>query len=70
MYRKPRNPNKRAAVRAARRMMAPPMHRAMDACRVARSVGLIVLAAHAINGCPRITVVDPNCPETRAELRL
>ena len=55
MYRKPKNPNKRRAVRAARLAMLPAMDRAMTACRIARDVGLMVLSVHAINGSPVIT---------------
>ena len=70
MYRKPKNPNKRRAVRAARLAMLPAMDRAMTACRIARDVGLMVLSVHAINGRPVITVTDPKHPSTRTEWRL
>ena len=70
MYRKPRNPNKRRAIQQARRELSPPMHRAMAACRMARSVGLMVLSAHAISGRATVVVSDPNYPTTRTEWRL
>lgn len=70
MYRKPKNPNKRRAVRAARLAMLPAMDRAMTACRMARAVGLMVLSVHAINGRPTVTVTDPKHPSTRVEWRL
>jgi hypothetical protein len=70
MYRKPKNPNKRRAIRAARMAMLPPMDLAMRACALARSSGLQVLGVHAINGRPTVTVTDPNHPSTRVNWRL
>ena len=70
MYRKPKNPNKRRAVRAARLAMLPPMDLAMRACQLAHAAGLMVLSVHAINGRPMLVVSDPNHPTTRTEWRL
>lgn len=70
MYRKPKNPDKRRAVRAARLAMIPAMDRAMTACQLARAAGLMVLSVHAINGRPTLTVTDPKHPWTRTEWRL
>jgi len=70
MYRKPKNPDKRRRVRAARMAMLPAMDLAMRACRMAHSAGLMVLSVHAINGRPTVVVSDPNHPSTRAEWRL
>lgn len=70
MYRKPRNPAKRRAIYQARRAMAPPMHRAMNACALARSIGLMVIGVHAINGHATVCVADPDQPTLVVNWRL
>ena len=56
MYRKPTNPHKREATQQARRLIGPAMCEAMRAARIAAECGLMVLAAHAIDGRPKIVV--------------
>ena len=70
MYRKPKNPDKRRRVRAARMAMLPSMDLAMRACQLAHSAGLMVLSVHAISGRPALTITDPKHPHTRTEWRL
>lgn len=56
MYKKPTRPGKREAIRAARLALSPAMCEAMRASALAHQLGLMVLAAHAIDGRPHLTV--------------
>ena len=66
MYRKPTNPHKREAVRQARRQLSPAMLEAMRAARLASECGLMVIAAHAIDGRPKIVVAAQRSANHRA----